>query len=85
MIHWIYNIGYLIAIALFCEVAYDQGIREHINKVNVAMSMCKAGKYEDAYVAFAYGGVRCFKESTQWPHRAKGYTLVSHLDIDEDK
>lgn len=42
------------------------------------MQLCKAGKYEEAYVAFdRFDGMRCFKESTNYPHRAKGYSIVA--------
>lgn len=79
MIHWLYNLGYFVVISLFCEVAYNEGIKVNKDKIEEALSMCKAGKNEDAYVSFAYNGMRCFKESTQFPHRAKGYTIVYDL------
>ena len=80
MIHWAYNIGYIVLIALFCEVAYDEGVKVHKDQLEEALTMCKPSKHEEAYVAFAYSGLRCFKESTQWPHKAKGYTIVYNLE-----
>ena len=66
-----------IYISLLC--GYKMGLSVHVDNLTRVSAECKAGKNQLSYVAFTSVGVpRCFLESTEYPHRAKGYTIVSN-------
>lgn len=42
----------------------------------IRKTFCKDRKFHTGWIAWRNGEVRCFQESTQWPHRAKGMNPV---------
>lgn len=70
-------ITYCLTTWYIVDYSYNSGLREQKKELNKGQALCKAEKHTEAYVAFdGYGGMRCFIESTQYPHKAKGSSIV---------
>lgn len=81
---YLHMVGYALTITISMIYGYNIGLQVHINNLEKVVAECKAGKNQLAYVAFTSIGIpRCFLESTEYPHRAKGYTIVSNYAGDE--
>lgn len=76
---YLHVVLYALCITISLTYGYNIGLQVHIDNLTRVSAECKAGKNQLSYVAFTSVGIpRCFLESTEYPHRAKGYTIVSN-------